>query len=92
MGEDGQTLGKDGEFEQCYVKVCNAAPTGVKIIAQNTQRVDTYDELFYAPVSVNNMFQMQGMLDSGSMACTFSVEAEGRMLSDKVLTEPKPMT
>ncbi|KAK0141105.1 hypothetical protein N1851_021907 [Merluccius polli] len=38
------------------------------------------------------MFQMQGMLDSGSMACTFSGEAEERMLSEKVLSGPRPMT
>lgn len=35
---------------------------------------------------------MQGMLDSGSMACTFGEEAEERMLSEKVLAEPRPMT
>ena len=67
MGEDNQTLRSGSEFEQCYVKVCSAAPAGVKIIAQNTHRVEPYDGLFYAPVNVNNMFQMQGMLDSGSM-------------------------
>ena len=74
------------------MKVCSAAPAGVKIIAQKTHRVEPYDELFYAPVDVNNMFQMQGMFDSGSMACTFSGEAEERMLSEKVLSDPRPMT
>lgn len=92
MGDDKQTLGRDGEIEQCYVKVCSATPAGVKVIAQNLHRVEPYDELFYAPVNVNNMFQMKGMLDSGSMACTFSEEAEERMLTEKVLSECQLMT
>jgi dsDNA-binding SOS-regulon protein len=69
---------RPNRHEQCYVKVCSAATAGVKIIAQNTHRVEPNYELFYAPVDVNNMFQMQGMLDSGSMACTFSGEPEER--------------
>ena len=32
------------------------------------------------------------MLDSGLMACTFSEEAEQKMLEENILSEPKPMT
>lgn len=92
MGNGKQTLGRNCEIEQCYVKVCSATPAGVKVIAQNIHRIEPYDELFYAPVNVNNTFQMKGMLDSGSMACTFSEEAEERMLIEKVLSERKLMS
>ncbi|KAK0150866.1 hypothetical protein N1851_008029 [Merluccius polli] len=47
-------------------------------------------ELFYTPVIINNTFQVQGMLDSGSMACTLSERAEHEMLSKKLITEPIP--
>ena len=91
MGDSKQTLKSDNGLEQCFAKACSTAPVGVKVIAQNTQRVEPYDELFYAPVSVKNKFQMRGMLDSGSMACTLSEEAEKKMLIENVLSEPKQM-
>lgn len=83
MGEDKQNLKSDNDLEQCYVEACKEAPAGVKVIAQNTQSiwsVRPYDELFYAPVNVNNV--QKGMLDSGSIACTFSEEAEQKMLKE----------
>ena len=85
MGDSKQTPKSDNGLEQCFVKACTTAPVGVKVIAQNTQTVEPYDELFYAPVSVNNKFQMRGMLDSGSMACTLSEEAEKKMLIEKCI-------
>ncbi|KAK0134293.1 hypothetical protein N1851_030144 [Merluccius polli] len=66
----------NSDIEQQYIKACAAAPTGAKVIVQNTQRLGPFDELFYTPVKINNSFQVQGMLDSGSMACTFSEQAE----------------
>ena len=91
MGEGKQTLKSDNRLEQCFVKACSTAPVGVKVIAQNTQRVEPYDELFNAPVSVNNKFQMRGMLDLVSMACTFSEDADKKMLKENILSEPKQM-
>lgn len=91
MGDDKQTLKNDSTLEQHFVKACSTTPVGVKVIAQNTQRVEPYDELFYAPVSVNNKYQLRGMLDSGSMACTFSEEVEKRMLDESILSVPKQM-
>ena len=82
----------NGDIEQQYIKACAAAPVGAKVIAQTTQTVGPFDELFYTPVSVNNTFQVQGMLDSGSMACTLSEQAEQKMLSESILSEPIPMT
>lgn len=76
---------------QYYESACSTAPVGTKVIAQNVQRVRLFDDLFYAQVSVNNRFQLRGMLDSGSMACTLSEEAELQMKSEDVLPEPKPL-
>lgn len=38
------------------------------------------------------MFQVQGMLDYGFMACTLSEHAELKMLSENVLSGPIPLT
>lgn len=88
---DVQTLNMDSEPEQCYASACGAAPSGARVVLQNTQRLEPYDDLFYAPVCVNQKFQMRGMLDSGSMACTFSEEAEKKMLKEHALPKPKPL-
>jgi hypothetical protein len=47
--------------------------------------------LFDAPVTVNNQFQLKGMLDTGSMACTLSEAAEQRMLAESISLEKKPL-
>lgn len=91
MGTNGETLNSD-DMKQHYIKACAAAPVGAKVVVQNTQRVGPFVELFYTPVSINNIFQVQGMLDSGSMACTLSEKAEQKMLSDSLLTTPIPLT
>lgn len=67
MGKDKQTLSCD-DCEKHFVKQCAAAPLGTKVIMQNTQKVEPFNELFYTPVIVEGKFQVQGMLDSGSMA------------------------
>ncbi|KAL0194912.1 hypothetical protein M9458_008484, partial [Cirrhinus mrigala] len=79
------------DLHQFYENACAQAPVGTKVIAQNVQTVEAFDELFYAPVSVNNVFSMKGMLDTGSMACTLSDKAEKRMLSENVLPTPTPL-
>lgn len=81
-----------GDLEQQYIQACAAAPTSAKVIVQNIQRMGPFDKLFYTPVSINNTFQVQGMLDSGSMACTLSEQAELKMLNENILSEPIPLT
>ncbi len=91
MGGVEQTL-ENADIKQVYESACAQVPAEVKVIAQNTQTLEVFDELFYAPVYVNDRFQMMGMLDSGSMACTFSEAVECRMLSEDVLPKPTPLT
>lgn len=89
MGTQNDTL--DSDLEQHYVKACAAAPAGAKVIVQNTQRVGSYDKLFYTPVKINNSIEVEGMLDSGSMACTLSEKAELEMLNKMALSDPIPL-
>lgn len=79
------------DLHQFYENARAQAPTGTKVIAQNVQVVEAFDDLFYAPVSVNNVFSIKGMLDTGSMACTFSDKVEKKMLSENVLPSPTPL-
>lgn len=90
MGKVEQTLG-NADIKEVYENACAQAPAEVKVIAQNTQTLEVFAELFYAPVCINDKFQMMGMLDSGSMACTFSEAVESRMLSEDALPKPTPL-
>lgn len=90
MGTDEETL-RSHEIDQHYTRACAAAPAGAKVIMQNTQRVGSFDELFYTPVIMNSKFHVRGMFDSGSMACTLSEQAEQDMLRDNVLPAPIPL-
>ncbi len=61
MGGVEQTL-ENADIKQVYESACAQVPAEVKVIAQNTQTLEVFDELFYAPVYVNDRFQMMGML------------------------------
>lgn len=87
MGTSEEPL-ESVDLHHLYENACAQAPTGTKVIAHNVQAVEAFDELFYAPVSVNTLFQMKGMLDTGSMACTFSDKTEKRMISENILPPP----
>lgn len=91
MGNSEQTL-DSADFKQLYENACTHAPAKVKVIAQNMQTLEIFDELFYAPVSVNGTVHMKEILDSGSMACTFSEEVERKMLSENVLPKPTSLS
>ncbi|KAI3368288.1 hypothetical protein L3Q82_008000 [Scortum barcoo] len=62
------------------------------VIVQNIHRIEAFGELFHAPVIVNGSVQLQGLLDSGSMACTISEVAEQRLLSENILTQQQELT
>ena len=61
------------------------------VVVQNIHTVETFSKLFHAPVTVNRRTQLQGLLDTGSMACSISEEAEQRLLSDSVLTQQQEL-
>lgn len=61
------------DLHQFYENPCAQAPAETKVIAQNIQSVEEFEVLFYAPVNINNVFSMNGILDTGLIACTFSI-------------------
>lgn len=46
-----------------------------------------FGELYHAPVIVNGSVQLQGLLNSGSMACTIIEVAKQKLLSENILTQ-----
>ena len=61
------------------------------VIVQNIHTVQTFSKLFHAPVTINGRAQLPGLLDTGSMACTISEEAEQRLLSDSILSQQQEL-
>lgn len=60
--------------------------TNTKMILQNVQRLNTNDDLFFTDVLVHDVVSLQGMLDSGSMACTMSTQVLSKLTEAKLLT------
>ncbi|KAL4009159.1 hypothetical protein ACER0C_003011 [Sarotherodon galilaeus] len=54
-----------------------------------SQRVGRASELFYTPVSVSGRCSLTGMLDSGSMSCTLSEEADSKLRAGGVALIPQ---
>ncbi len=86
---DAKSLHKECNLAQLYEAKCNSAPKGTRIVVQSSQKVEAFSSLFYVPVRVNGHVQINGMLDSGSMACTISKIAEEKIGSAGVLPEKK---
>ncbi|XP_060760477.1 uncharacterized protein LOC132870694 [Neoarius graeffei] len=63
------------------------ATKGSKVIIQSSQKIQAFSELFYIPVVINHQVQLEGMLDSGSMACTISGPAVEKLRCAGVLPE-----
>lgn len=89
MGKVGDSLSDLHDLSDLYEKSCAKAPKGSRVVIQATQKIQAFSELFYAPVLVNNSVQLQGMLDSGSMACSISQCAADKLSSAGVLPEKK---
>lgn len=82
-----ESLSEATDLAQLYEDSCAKSPTGSKIVVQATQTIQAISELFYAPVLVNHSVQFKGMLDSGSMACSISLQAVEKLRSACVLPE-----
>jgi len=94
VGGQNQTLEQkdddyDDDWEQWYEHTSQSE--GVQVVLQNSQRIEPFSELFYAPVIMNKTFRVKGMLDSGSMACTVNEATASRMLEEKVITTDKQL-
>lgn len=89
MGMYAKSLHEECNLAQLYEAMCNSAPKGTRIVVQSSQNVEAFSSLFYVPVRVNGHVQLNGMLDSGSMAYTISKIAEEKIGSAGVLPEKK---
>ena len=91
MGSAGGTLSKEQDLQSTYVNCCSNLPDDKTVIVVGSQRVEEASDLFYAPVSIGGQSTLRGMLDSGSMSCTLSVEAESKLRTAGVLPSPQPV-
>lgn len=91
MGCAVDTLNDEQDLQSTYVNCCNNLPDDKTVIIVGSQRVEGANDLFYTPVSIKGQSTLRGMLDSGSMSCTLSVEAESKLRAAGVLSTPQPV-
>lgn len=86
-----ETLIGDGpDLKLFYVNSCSVMLEAYKVVVQGSAEVPAFSELFYTQVGVNNNFELSGMIDSGSMACTMSEAAENLLSKARALVgEPQ---
>lgn len=87
MGKTIESLIEDSDLLSVFEESMAGATKGSKVIIQSSQKIQTFSELFYVPVVVNHQVQIEGMLDSGSMACTISGPAVEKLRYAGVLPE-----
>ncbi|RXN32078.1 interleukin-1 receptor accessory -like 1-A isoform X3 [Labeo rohita] len=63
-----------------YSDHCQAESSGSIIVFQGIAKLEKADSLFYMDVLLNDTITCQGLLDTGSMACTVNEETEHRLL------------
>ncbi|KAL7851923.1 hypothetical protein SRHO_G00177080 [Serrasalmus rhombeus] len=62
------------DIESVYHYYCESAAKDKTVIFQNSLRTAQSEDLFYTSVLVQDKFEIQGMLDSGSMATTLCAD------------------
>lgn len=78
MGGDVLPLKDESDPHEIFVNSCKLQPPDKTVLYVGSQRVDGASELFYAPVTVSGQSVLNGLLDSGSMACILSTESESK--------------
>lgn len=92
MGSASDTLTDEQGLQSTDVNCCSDLPGDKTVIIVGSHGVEGASDLFYAPVSVKGQSTLRGMLDSGSMSCTLSVEAESKLRAAGVLSNPQPVS
>lgn len=87
MSEECETLNPSDDIQTVYKESLKCAPPGTVVLSQNIVRLDEADSLFYTNALVNDKVSLQALLDTGSMACTLSEEAERELKSAGVALE-----
>lgn len=80
VSDKAEALKLDDE-QTIYSECVQSSPPNTTVLFQNTARLDKADSLFYTNAHVEDAVSLEALLDTGSMACTISEEAE-QLLSD----------
>lgn len=88
MGSGVLTPKDESDPLESFVNSCKLLPPDKTVLYVGSQKIDGASELFYAPVTVSGQSVLNGLLDSGSMACTMSTEGESKLHADGVLSQP----
>lgn len=72
MSGASQTLTSEEDPMVVYSNHCQAESSGSIILFQHIAKLEKADSLFYTDVLVNDVVTCQGLLDTGSMACTIN--------------------
>lgn len=83
MSESDTALNSNEDAQSVYAESLKNAPPGVVVLFQNTIFLDKSDSLFYASAQVDDKVSLHALLDTGSMCCTISEEAE-QMLESRL--------
>lgn len=69
----------EDDIQSVFSAACESAPPDTTVIFQNTVRTGKSDSLFFTTVSVGDKVDIQGMLDSGSMATSLHADLVPRL-------------
>lgn len=88
MGGGVLPLKDESDPHEIFVNSCKLLPPDKTVLYVGSQKNNGASELFYAPVTVSGQAVLNGLLDSGSMACTLSTEGESKLRAEGVLSQP----
>ncbi|KAK7906651.1 hypothetical protein WMY93_015263 [Mugilogobius chulae] len=86
VSDRAETLNLDSDAQSIYSECVSASPPDTVVLFQNITKLDKADSLFYANAQVENVVMLTALLDTGSMACTISEEAEQMLTSANVVS------
>ncbi len=88
MGSGEIPLNDEPDPKEIFVNSCKLLPPDTTVLYVGSQKIDGASDLFYTPLTVGGQSVLNGLLDSGSMACTLSTEGESKLRADGVLPQP----
>ncbi len=72
-------LSTDDDIQSVYSAACASAPPDKTVIFQNTIRTGKSDSLYFTTALAGDKVEVQGMLDSGSMATSLHADLVPRL-------------
>lgn len=88
MSEYDESLTPTEDIKVVYTESLKSAPANTHVLFQNISRLEKADSLFYTDAQVGDKVSLQALLDTGSMACTISVEAEQLLENAGLTSQP----